>query len=162
MKEIIVVKIKAVHASRKRRRRGCAAWRGLCGARGLCATYDIKRIAFAKTAEEWPSRPCSRTFMAFRDSVLLCTVGLAGPCTSYANTFFFCESATLHKCVFSKRPYLKKLNFSNFSCRFLNPNYFLQFEFELLYTHYVPQLCQLTIVLMHCRMFRDPSWLNQQ
>ena len=85
---------------------------GLCGARGLCATYDIKRIAFAKTAEEWPSRPCSRTFMAFRDSVLLCTVGLAGPCTSYANTFFFCESATLHKCVFSKRPYLKKLNFS--------------------------------------------------
>ena len=77
MKEIIVVKIKAVHASRKRRRRGCAAWRRwLCGARGLCATYDIKRIAFAKTAEEWPSRPCSRTFMAFRDSVL-CTV-LAG------------------------------------------------------------------------------------
>ena len=78
MKEIIVVKIKAVHASRAAR---------LCGARGLCATYDIKRIAFAKTAEEWPSRPCSRTFMAFRDSVL-CTVGLAGPCTSYANTFF--------------------------------------------------------------------------
>ena len=105
MKEIIVVKIKAVHASRKRWR-GCAA-----GARGLCAMYDIKRIAFAKTAEEWPSRPCSRTFMAFRDSVL-CTVGLAGPCTSYANTFFFCESATLHKCVFSRRPYLKKLNFS--------------------------------------------------
>ena len=68
MKEIIVVKIKAVHASRAAR---------LCGARGLCATYDIKRIAFAKTAEEWPSRPCSRTFMAFRDSVP-CTVGLAG------------------------------------------------------------------------------------
>ena len=109
---------------------GGAALRRLYGARGLCATYDIKRIAFAKTAEEWPSRPCSRTFMAFRDSVL-CTAVLAGPCTSYANTFFFCESATLHKCVFSKRPYLKKLNFSNFSCRFLNPNYFLQFEFEL-------------------------------
>ena len=40
------------------------------GTAALCATYDIKRIAFAKTAEEWPSRPCSRTFMAFRDWLL--------------------------------------------------------------------------------------------
>ena len=68
---------------------GCGVAAAVRRKRGLCATYDIKRIAFAKTAEEWPSRPCSRTFMAFRDSVLLCTVGLAGPCTSYANTFFF-------------------------------------------------------------------------
>ena len=92
MKEIIVVKIKAVHASRAAR---------LCGARGLCATYDIKRIAFAKTAEEWPSRPCSRTFMAFRDSVL-CTVGLAGPCTSYANTFFSVKAPRCTNVCFPK------------------------------------------------------------
>ena len=96
MKEIIVVKIKAVHASRKRRRRGCAAWRGLCGARGLCATYDIKRIAFAKTAEEWPSRPCSRTFMAFRDSVL-CTV-LAGP-ARVTLILFFVKAPLLPRCT---------------------------------------------------------------
>ena len=73
MKEIIVVKIKAVHASHKWRRKPSG---GLRHKRGLCATYDIKRIAFAKTAEEWPSRPCSRTFMAFRDSVLYVQLAL--------------------------------------------------------------------------------------
>ena len=87
---------------------GGAAVRRQCGARGLCATYDIKRIAFAKTAEEWPSRPCSRTFMAFRDSVLCTVQCLLGLARVTLILFFFCESATLHKCVFSKRLYLKK------------------------------------------------------